>query len=166
MQRKKQIGGNNMSNPLLYKQLQHKILIMDGAMGTMLQKANLTPEHFGGEQYDGCNEILNLTKPDVILNIHKQYLQAGADIIETNTFGATSIVLADYELEEKAYEINVAAAKLAKQAADSFSTESWPRFVAGSMGPTTKTLSVTGGTTFSELKEAYYIQALGLIDGH
>ncbi|WP_396897494.1 methionine synthase [Niallia endozanthoxylica] len=142
-----------------------KILIMDGAMGTMLQQADLSADDFGGEQLEGCNENLNLTRPDVIESIHRQYLEAGADIIETNTFGGTRIVLDEYDLGAKAYEINKIAAEIAKRAADSYSTPSWPRYVAGSMGPTTKTLSVTGGTTFLELTQDYEEQARGLIDG-
>jgi 5-methyltetrahydrofolate--homocysteine methyltransferase len=155
-----------MSKASFIDQLNKRILIMDGAMGTMLQNANLTAEDFGGELYDGCNEHLNLTAPDVIESIHTQYLQAGADIIETNTFGATSIVLDEYQLARKAYEINKAAARIARKAADRISTKDWPRFVAGSMGPTTKTLSVTGGTTFEALADAYEEQAIGLIDGN
>jgi 5-methyltetrahydrofolate--homocysteine methyltransferase len=146
--------------------LKQRILIMDGAMGTMLQNAKLTAEDFGGEMYEGCNEHLNLTAPDVIEAIHEEYLKAGADIIETNTFGATSIVLDEYQLAHKAYEINKAAAQIARKAADRFSTPDKPRFVAGSMGPTTKTLSVTGGITFDALADAYEEQAIGLIDGH
>lgn len=153
------------TKPALENQLQKKILIIDGAMGTMLQQAGLGPEDFGGEQYEGCNEILNLTRPDVIRSIHETYLEAGADIIETNTFGATSIVLAEYDLQHCAREINLAAARLAREAADKYSTLEWPRYAAGSIGPTTKTLSVTGGVTFEELVEAYYEQALALIEG-
>ncbi|MGG0719369.1 methionine synthase [Robertmurraya massiliosenegalensis] len=154
-----------MSKALLTEKLTKKILIMDGAMGTMLQQANLTAEDFGGEEFEGCNEILNLTRPDVIKSIHLQYLQAGADIIETNTFGATEIVLDEYDIGQKAYELNKNAALIAKKAADQMSTLDWPRFVAGSMGPTTKTLSVTGGTSFEKLQQSYEEQALGLIDG-
>jgi 5-methyltetrahydrofolate--homocysteine methyltransferase len=146
-------------------QLKKRILIMDGAMGTMLQEAKLTAEDFGGEEYDGCNEYLNVTAPDVIESIHLTYLQAGADIIETNTFGGTNLVLDEYDLGVRAYEINKLGAEIARKAADAVSSEKWPRFVAGSMGPTTKTLSVTGGTTFDALKEAYAEQARGLIDG-
>lgn len=138
---------------------------MDGAMGTMLQEANLTPEDFGGEAYDGCNEYLNVTAPHVIESIHYKYLEAGADIIETNTFGGTNLVLDEYELGYRAYEINKLGAEIARKAADAVSTEHWPRFVAGSLGPTTKTLSVTGGTTFDSLRNAYAEQARGLIDG-
>ncbi|MBO0958870.1 methionine synthase [Neobacillus sp. MM2021_6] len=147
------------------EQLKNRILVMDGAMGTMLQQAELTPNDFGGEQYDGCNENLNLTAPAVIANIHREYLAAGADIIETNTFGATSIVLDEYELGFKAYEINKIAAMIAVREAMKASTDEWPRYVAGSMGPTTKTLSVTGGTTFDALSASYEEQAIGLIDG-
>ncbi|MCI1694395.1 methionine synthase [Aneurinibacillus aneurinilyticus] len=146
-------------------QLKNKILIIDGAMGTMLQQENLGPVDFGGEQYEGCNEILNLTRPDVIRGIHETYLEAGADIIETNTFGATSIVLAEYDIPERAREINLIAAKLAREAVDKYSTSEWPRYAAGAIGPTTKTLSVTGGVTFEELVESYYEQALALIEG-
>ncbi|MGA4719977.1 methionine synthase [Fictibacillus nanhaiensis] len=154
-----------MPKSSIEKQLESKILIMDGAMGTMLQEANLTPEDFGGEAYDGCNEFLNLTAPDVIESIHYKYLEAGADIIETNTFGGTNLVLDEYELGHRAYEINKLGAEIARKAVDAVSTEQWPRFVAGSLGPTTKTLSVTGGTTFDALRDAYAEQARGLIDG-
>jgi 5-methyltetrahydrofolate--homocysteine methyltransferase len=151
--------------PAIETQLQKKIMIIDGAMGTMLQQANLGPEDFGGEEYEGCNEMLNLTRPDLIGRIHETYLEAGADIIETNTFGATSIVLAEYDIQHRAREINIAAARLAREAVDKYSTPEWPRYAAGSIGPTTKTLSVTGGVTFEELVDAYYEQALALIEG-
>lgn len=154
-----------MDSTLLQKQLEERILIFDGAMGTMLQAAGLTAADFGGELYEGCNEYLNVTKPELIANIHRAYLEAGADIIETNTFGATSIVLEDYNLQHMAREINKKAAEIAKRIAGQFSTSDWPRFVAGSMGPTTKALSVTGGTTFEKLTEAYEEQAIGLIEG-
>lgn len=147
------------------QELASRILLLDGAMGTMLQDADLSPEDFGGEEYDGCNEYLNLVSPEVIRGIYRAYLEAGSDIIETNTFGATSIVLADYDLQEEAYEINIQAARVAAEEAKAFSTPEKPRFVAGAMGPTTKSLSVTGGTTFEELTETYYEQVLGLIDG-
>ncbi|MBY0096830.1 methionine synthase [Mesobacillus maritimus] len=154
-----------MSKALLTQQLKKKILIMDGAMGTMLQQANLTASDFGGEEFEGCNENLNLTSPSVIENIHREYFQAGADIIETNTFGATNLVLDDYALGHKAYEINKVAAEIAQKVASEFSTPDRPRYVAGAMGPTTKTLSVTGGATFEDLTVAYEEQALGLLDG-
>jgi 5-methyltetrahydrofolate--homocysteine methyltransferase len=147
------------------EQLQKRILVMDGAMGTMIQDENLTAEDFGGEQYEGCNEYLNITAPETIAKIHREYLEAGADIIETNSFGATSIVLDDYNLGFKAYELNKIAGQIAKMEVDKISTADWPRYVAGSMGPTTKTLSVTGGTTFEALAASYEEQAIGLIDG-
>ncbi|MGG3840556.1 methionine synthase [Paenibacillus thiaminolyticus] len=153
-----------MKKPTLEERLQERILILDGAMGTMIQQADLLPEDFGGEHLDGCNEVLVLTRPDVISRIHEQYLEAGADILETNTFGATSIVLAEYDLQDRARELNLAAAKLAVEAAQKFSTPEWPRYVAGAMGPTTKTLSVTGGVTFEQLVDSYYEQALALIE--
>ncbi|MCE5172077.1 methionine synthase [Paenibacillus profundus] len=153
-----------MRKPTLQERLQERILILDGAMGTMIQQADLTPDDFGGEHLDGCNEMLVLTRPDVISRIHEQYLEAGADILETNTFGATSVVLAEYDLQDRARELNVAAAKLAVEAAARYSTPEWPRYVAGAMGPTTKTLSVTGGITFDMLIDSYYEEAVALIE--
>lgn len=145
------------------QRMKEKILILDGAMGTMLQQAKLTVEDFGGENYEGCNEYLNLTRPDVIRSIHEQYFSAGADLIETNTFGATSVVLAEYQLEHLVPEINQAAARLAIEARDKYSTETWPRYVAGALGPTTKTLSVTGGITFDKLVDSYFEQSKVLV---
>ncbi len=147
------------------QQLQKRILILDGAMGTMIQNANITAEDFGGEAYEGCNDYLSLTAPDLIASIHEKYLQAGADIISTNTFGATNFVLDEYNIGHVALELNQKAAEIARKIVDTFSTSEHPRFVAGSMGPTTKTLSVTGGITFSELANAYEQQALGLLLG-
>lgn len=144
------------------ERLQHDILILDGAMGTMIQQADLTAGDFGGEEYEGCNEYLVKTRPDVILGIHKAYIEAGADIIETNTFGATNIVLHDYELSHLDEELNERAAQLAKQAVSESGKEV---YVAGAMGPTTKAISVTGGVTFNELIEAYTRQARGLLRG-
>ena len=158
-----------MHNPdrinLLKTLLSQRIMVVDGAMGTSIQAKDLGPEDFGGADYEGCNEYLNLMKPDVIADIHKAYLDAGADILETNTFGATSVVLAEYDLAHEARRINRSAAELARQVADEASAGGKPRFVAGSMGPTTKTISVTGGITFDELAEAYREQALGLMEG-
>lgn len=134
-------------------------------MGTMLQQERLTAEDFGGEELEGCNEVLSVTRPDVLTKIHEAYLEAGADILETNTFGATSVVLAEYDIPGRASELNLAAARLAVEAANRYSTPEWPRYVAGAMGPTTKTLSVTGGVTFDELVDSYYEQALALIEG-
>ncbi|MCM3783883.1 methionine synthase [Neobacillus mesonae] len=145
--------------------LNKRILILDGAMGTMIQQENLTAEDFGGEELDGCNEMLVLTKPELIQTIHERYLEAGAHLIETNTFGATSVVLAEYDIQDKAREINLAAAKLARQAVDKYNSPDSPRYVVGAMGPTTKTLSVTGGVTFQELVDSYEEQTLALIDG-
>ncbi|GIP37312.1 methionine synthase [Paenibacillus sp. J31TS4] len=153
-----------MNKLTIQEQMKKKILIMDGAMGTMIQQENLTPEDFGGEDLDGCNENLVLTRPDVITKIHEAYLEAGADLIETNTFGATSVVLAEYQLQDKTVELNREAARLAVEAAAKYSTPEWPRYVLGALGPTTKTLSVTGGVTFEELVESYYEQAKALVE--
>lgn len=154
-----------MEKKRIEERLREKIIILDGAMGTMLQQAGLTAEDFGGEEFEGCNEILNLTRPDLIEKIHDTYYRAGADVVETNTFGATPLVLAEYHLEDKTEEINLAAARLAVKIRDQLSTEDDPRYVAGALGPTTKTLSVTGGTTFGELAEGYRRQAKALIKG-
>lgn len=144
------------------QRLQQEILILDGAMGTMIQEENLTAEDFGGEDYEGCNEYLVETRPDVIFEIHRKYIEAGADIIETNTFGATNIVLSDYDLSHLDEELNEKAALLAKQAVKESGKEV---YVAGAMGPTTKAISVTGGVTFEELIEAYTRQARALLRG-
>ncbi|NMI05437.1 methionine synthase [Paenibacillus sp. SZ31] len=149
----------------LHDALKQRILILDGAMGTMIQQVDLTGEDFGGEDLDGCNEMLVLTRPEIIQRIHEEYLEAGADLIETNTFGATSVVLAEYDIQDRAREINLEAARIAKAAVDRFSTPESPRYVVGAMGPTTKTLSVTGGVTFQELIDSYLEQALALIEG-
>lgn len=151
--------------PSLQEALNKRILILDGAMGTMIQQANLTADDFGSDDLDGCNELLVLTRPDVILGIHEAYLEAGSDIIETNTFGSTAVVLAEYDIPEKAREINLAAARLAREACDKYTTPEKPRFVAGALGPTTKTLSVTGGVTFDQLIQDYREQVLALIEG-
>jgi 5-methyltetrahydrofolate--homocysteine methyltransferase len=137
--------------------LNERILVLDGAMGTMIQQRNLTAADFGGPQFEGCNEHLVLTRPDVIRDIHRQYFTAGADIVETDTFGATPLVLAEYGLADKCREINIAAVKLAREAGTGF--------VAGSMGPTTKAITVTGGVTFQQLIENFYTQAAALIKG-
>lgn len=154
-----------MTKRTILEQMNHKILILDGAMGTMIQQVDLTAQDFGGEDLEGCNEMLVLTRPDVISSIHEAYLEAGADLIESNTFGSTSIVLAEYGLQERTRELNLVAAKLAVEAVNKYSTPEWPRYVVGAMGPTTKTLSVTGGVTFDELVDSYYEQALALIEG-
>jgi len=149
----------------LQQRIREKILILDGAMGTMIQQLDLSAADFGGEDYEGCNEYLCLTRPDAISRIHDAYLEAGSDLIETNTFGATAIVLAEYGLAADTVRINRTAAELARAAADRFSTADWPRYVAGAMGPTTKTLTVTGGTTFDELTAMYAEQAKALLEG-
>ena len=149
----------------LQEALETRVVALDGAMGTMLQQRNLTAADFGGPALEGCNETLVKTRPDVVLDIHRAYLAAGSDIIETDTFGGARIVLAEYGLEEQAHELNLTAARLARQAADEFSKPGRPRFVAGSMGPTTKAITVTGGVTFDQLREAYFEQAKALVEG-
>src|SRR6202140_3036962 len=145
--------------------LSQRILVLDGAMGTMLQQRDLTAEDFGGAALEGSNENLVRTRPDVVLDIHRKYFDAGSDIVETNSFGGAPIVLAEYGLAPDALFLNRRAAELARQAAAEFSTPARLHFVGGSMGPTTKTITVTGGVTFEELREAYYIQAKGLVEG-
>ncbi len=167
---------------LLRAQLARRILILDGAMGTMIQRASLTEADFRGERFashskdlKGDSDVLVLTRPDVISAIHHEYLAAGADIIETNTFGGTAVAQADYDLEAFAYEINLEGARLAREAADVWTakTPDRPRFVAGSMGPTNRTLSISPDVnnaafraiSFDELRAAYEVQVRGLIDG-
>src|SRR5581483_10761311 len=142
-----------MANPAerrraLEQILAERVLVLDGAMGTMLQQRHLTADDFGGPALEGCNEHLVRTRPDVVLDIHRAYLEAGADIISTNSFGGTRLVLAEYGLGNDAKALNTEAAGLARRAAIEFSTSARPRFVAGAMGPTTKAISVTGGVTF------------------
>jgi len=155
----------NESAKALRELLSQRILVLDGAMGTMLQQRNLTAEDFGGAALEGCNENLVRTRPDVVLDIHRKYFEAGSDIVETNSFGGAPIVLAEYGLAADAHFLNKRSAELARQAADEFSTPAKPRFVAGSIGPTTKAITVTGGVTFAELREAYYTQARALFEG-
>jgi 5-methyltetrahydrofolate--homocysteine methyltransferase len=149
----------------LRQALSERIMVLDGAAGTSIQDMHLNAADFGGAQLDGCNENLVRTRPDKISELHRGFLAAGADIIETNTFGATSIVLAEYGLDRDARELNRIAAELARAEADRFSSGSRQRFVAGSMGPTTKSISVTGGVTFAQLLAAYQEQAEGLLEG-
>jgi 5-methyltetrahydrofolate--homocysteine methyltransferase len=153
------------SEKALKELLSERILVLDGAMGTMLQQRDLTASDFGGPALEGCNENLVRTRPDVVLDIHRKYFEAGADIVETNSFGSTPLVLAEYGLQADALELNKRAAALARQAAEEFSTPGRPRFVAGSVGPTTKAITVTGGVTFEGLQDSYYVQAKGLIEG-
>jgi 5-methyltetrahydrofolate--homocysteine methyltransferase len=145
--------------------LDQRVLVLDGAMGTALQNLDLHAADFGGPEYEGCNEYLVVTRPDAVARVHDDYFAAGADVAETDTFGGTPLVLAEYGLAERARELNRIAAEIARKSAERFSTPDHLRFVAGSMGPTTKALSVTGGVTFEELVEHYYQQALGLHEG-
>ena len=162
--------------------LSERILVLDGAMGTMLQAYKFEEEDFRGKQFAnhtiplaGNNDLLSITQPKAIYEIHAKYLEAGADIIETNTFSGTSIAMADYALEDYVTELNVASAKIARQAADDFTAKNpnKPRFVAGSIGPTNKTASMSPDVNdpgyravlFDELKDAYSEQALALIEG-
>lgn len=144
--------------------LNERVLIFDGATGTNLQSQNLSVDDFGGKEFEGCNEYLIFTKPEAVRKVHLDFLEAGADIIETNTFGSNEIVLAEYNLQHLTYEISRKAAKLAKDLALDFSTNEKPRFVAGSIGPGTKLPSL-GHITFRELERSYYPQISGLIDG-
>jgi 5-methyltetrahydrofolate--homocysteine methyltransferase len=137
--------------------LSRRILVLDGAMGTMIQAADLGAEDFGGAQYEGCNEHLNLTRPHVIRNIHTAYFDAGADVVSTNTFGCAPYVLAEYGLAERAYDITRAAGRIAREAAGD-------RFVIGAMGPSTRSISVTRNVSFDEVTAAYEVQARALID--
>jgi len=140
------------------------VLVFDGAMGTNLQVQNLTAEDFGGPEYEGCNEYLVHTKPEAVATVHRGFFEAGADVIETDTFGGTSIVLAEYDLGDKAYYLNKTAAELAKSIANEYSTLEKPRFVAGSMGPGTK-LPTLGHIDYDTLKNSYIEQVQGLYDG-
>lgn len=145
--------------------LSTRILVLDGAMGTMLQDRQLTAADFGGPALEGCNENLVLTRPDVVLDIHREYFRAGSDIVETDSFQSGPMVLAEYGLADRSFEISRAAAALARQAADEFSQPGRLRFVAGSIGPTTKSLTLSGAVTFAELVANYYEQVRGLIAG-
>ncbi len=160
--------------------LGRRIVVLDGAMGTMIQRYRLGEADYRGERFKdhpkdlkGNNELLQFTRPDVISEIHDQYLAAGADIVETNTFGATSVAQDDYGLAEVAREMNVEGARLARRACDKFSTPDKPRFAAGALGPTPRTASISPdvndpaarNVTFDELKDAYLEQASGLLEG-
>ena len=160
--------------------LKTRIAILDGAMGTMIQRFKLTEADYRGERFKdfpkdvkGNNELLSLTRPDVIRDIHEGYLAAGADMIETNTFGATSVAQADYDMQHLAREMNLHSAKIARAACDKFSTPDKPRFVVGALGPTPKTASISPdvndagarNVTFEELRAAYYEQVEALVEG-
>jgi 5-methyltetrahydrofolate--homocysteine methyltransferase len=166
----------------IYSELEKRVLVIDGAMGSLIQQYKLTEADFRGDRFKnfhkdvrGNNDLLCITRPDIIEEIHKKYLEAGADIIETNSFSSTRISMADYDMQEFCYELNVAAAKVARKAADDYTilNPAKPRFVAGAMGPTTKLLSMSPDVnnpgyramTFDELKESYKEQIQGLIDG-
>ena len=140
------------------------VIIFDGAMGTNLQSQNLTAEDFGGAEYEGCNEYLVITKPEAVAKVHRDFLAAGADVIESDSFGSSPLVLAEYDLADRAYEISRKAAELARSCADEFTTPEKPRFVAGSIGPGTK-LPTLGHITYDELKASFTVQAEGLYDG-
>lgn len=142
--------------------LNEKIIVFDGAMGTSIQRLNLSVDDFWGQE--GCNELLVLSKPKAIADIHASFLEVGCDVVETDTFGGTRVVLEEYGLTDKVYEINKAAASLARGVANDFSTKTQPRFVAGSMGPGTK-LPTLQHATYADLKNAYTEQVLGLLDG-
>jgi len=167
---------------LIEKALQERILIIDGAMGTMIQRHKLQEADYRGERFKdwhtdvkGNNDLLSITQPDIIIGIHKQYLEAGADIIETNTFSSTVIAQADYDMQSVAYEMNVASAQCARKAADEYTAKdpAKPRFVAGAIGPLNKTLSLSPdvnnpgyrAVTFDEVAAAYTEQIKGLIEG-
>ena len=160
--------------------LAQRILILDGAMGTMIQRFKLSEAQYRGERFKdfhkdvkGNNELLSLTRPDVIRDIHEGYLAAGADLIETNTFGATTVAQADYDMADLAVEMNYESARLARAACDKFSTPEKPRFVVGALGPTPKTASISPdvndagarNTSFEELRKAYYEQTEALVKG-
>jgi 5-methyltetrahydrofolate--homocysteine methyltransferase len=144
--------------------LKEKVVVFDGAMGTNIQVQNLSPDDFGGEELNGCNEFLVVSKPSAIETVHAGFLAAGCDVVETDSFGSTSVVLAEYGIAAKAYDLNFRAAALAKKVAAEFSTAAQPRFVAGSMGPTTKLPSL-GHIAFRDMEKSYYVQAQGLTEG-
>ena len=141
-----------------------RVVVYDGAMGTGIQQLELTPDDFGGEALEGCNELLVVTRPDVIRQLHAEYLEVGVDVIETDTFGAFGVPLAEYDIAERTYELNVAAARLAKEVAADFSTPDKPRWVSGSIGPGTRFASL-GQIRFAELRDLYEEQCRGLLDG-
>ena len=144
--------------------VRERVIVFDGAFGTFVQDLNLGPDDFGGASLEGCNEMLCLTRPDVIEAMHTAFLEAGVDAIETASFGSFSTVLTEYDIPEKAYELNVASASIARRVADRFEADGRPRYVAGSIGPGTKLPSL-GHIGFIELRDAYEEQARGLIDG-
>lgn len=146
------------------QRLSEKIIVFDGATGTHLQGQQLTADDFGGEHLNGCNEYLVVSKPSAVENVHRDYLEAGCDVIETNSFGSSSIVLAEYNLADRAHELSFKSARIARQIAGEFSTNAHPRYVAGSMGPTTKLPSL-GHISFGEMAASYKVQVSGLVEG-
>ena len=144
--------------------LKERIVVFDGAMGTNLQVQNLSLEDFGGLRFEGCNENLLVTRPDAVEKVHSGFLEVGCDVVETNSFNGTPIDFAEYDIGDKAYEMNVLAAQLAKRVAADYSTKNQPRWVAGSMGPGRK-LPTLGHISFANLKNAYAEQVRGLLDG-
>ncbi len=150
-------------NPVL-KALEKRVLLFDGATGTNLQSQNLSADDFGGKHFEGCNEMLCITNQAAVRRVHEDFLQAGADIIETNSFGSTSIVLAEYDIADRSYELSRLSAEIARECALEHSTPERPRFVAGSLGPGTKLPSLNH-IDFQGVEEAYYVSAKGLIDG-
>ena len=142
--------------------LRERVIVFDGAMGTMLHAAELTLDDYQGNE--GCSEILCVTRPDVVQGIHAAYFEAGADVVETNSFGSTAIVLGEYDLADRVVELNRAAARLAREVADGFQADGRPRWVAGSMGPGTK-LPTLLHITYDPLRATYGDQALGLLEG-
>ncbi|RNC84192.1 MAG: 5-methyltetrahydrofolate--homocysteine methyltransferase [Winogradskyella sp.] len=166
----------------IHKEIQKRILVLDGAMGTMLQRHNFSEEDFRGERFKdfhlplkGNNDLLSITQPNAVKDVHRQYFEAGADIVETNTFSGTTIAMADYQMEDLVYELNYQSAKIAKEVADefTFANPEKPRFVAGSIGPTNRTASLSPdvnrpeyrAVSFDELRIAYKQQVEALIDG-
>src|SRR5437667_3182611 len=144
--------------------LRDRIVVFDGAMGTNLHAQDLSVDDYGGPQFEGCPEHLLISMPEAVEKVHAGFLEVGCDVVETDSFGSTSIVLAEYQIAELAYELNVKAAQLAKRVAAAFSTKEKPRWVAGSMGPTTK-LPTLGHISFLDMKASYREQARGLLDG-
>src|SRR2546423_10255627 len=144
--------------------LNDRIVVFDGAMGTNLHAQDLSVDDYGGPQFEGCPEHLLISKPEAVEKVHAGFLEVGCDVIETDSFGGASIVLAEYQIADMAYELNLKAAQLAKRVASDFSTKEKPRWVAGSMGPTTK-LPTLGHISFKDMKASYREQARGLLDG-
>ncbi len=144
--------------------VRQRVVIYDGATGTNLQTRGLTADDFGGPTFEGCNEILVDTRPDVVADLHRSFLEVGSEVIETDTFGASSITLAEYGIGHRSHELNLKAARIAREVADSFAKPGEPRWVAGSVGPGTKFPSL-GQTRFAELLDAYEVQARGLLEG-